>query len=281
MEVHPISLVGIHNDPSVAMVTAPNPGPKTLSGTNTFVVGLDPAYIVDPGPADPAYQESLTSLVRETNGGLQPVAILLSHGHPDHAPGARLLKGMLGLPVLASPAMPEDQAAAAGVDRFYSAGEYFQLGSDRLEVLATPGHSPDQVAFWMPQSRILFSGDTILGQGSTLVAPPEGDMQAYMKSLELTRDLGPRIILPGHGPVIRDPAGKIEEYLTHRDERERQLIGVLRNGPSTPENLVKAMYADTDPRLQDLALGSVLAQLEKLTREGRVEREEEVYRWKR
>lgn len=277
MEEHPLQIDSIPNEPPVDMLTAPNPGPKTLTGTHTYVVGLNPAYVIDPGPADPTYQESLAHFLYR-HSGRRPAAILLSHGHPDHAPGARLLKERLGVPVLASAEMPDDQANAAGVDRRYAAHESLPVGSDRLEVVATPGHTADQVAFWMPRSRILFSGDTILGQGSTLVAPPEGDMLAYMDTLELMQALMPRIILPGHGPVISDPQGKIEEYLAHRRERERQLIGVLERAPSTAPQLVEAMYADTDPRLHDLALGSVQAQLEKLSREGRVVRVGEVYR---
>lgn len=265
----------VSRGPYVAMYTAPNPGPKTLSGTHTYVVGREGAVIIDPGPLSPEYQRALTSSLR--SAGISVVAILLSHGHPDHAPGAGILKELLGVEVIASSRMPSEDAAAAGVDRSFDEAETFAPGSDALEVIATPGHTPDQVAFWMPKSRILFTGDNILGSGSSLIAPPEGDMTAYMHTLERLRSLGPRLILPGHGPVVTDPDAKIAEYIAHRRNREKQLVQALTESPGTVAQLVGRMYADTDPRLHDLARGSVEAQVKKLVREGRAERVGETY----
>lgn len=257
--------------PPVIMTTAPNPGPKTLSGTHTYIVGTDPAYIIDPGPEIGVYQHALATYFRANSPRLRAAAILLSHGHPDHAPGALTLSGLLGVPVYGSGLMSREQALASGVRRPYRRNETFRLSDTVMRVLPTPGHSADQVAFWLPDARILFSGDTVLGQGSTLVAPPEGDMQAYMQSLEHLRALEPRIILPGHGPPITSPDSKLVEYLAHRRERERQLIEALRSGPLTASELVATVYGDTEQSLHDLAQGSVLAQLEKLIRESRVE----------
>lgn len=265
----------VHQDPDVAMFTAPNPGPKTLSGTHTYVVGKKGALVIDPGPASPEYQYQLASSLRALD--IDVAAILLSHGHPDHAPGARLLKDFLGVPVMASPCMSSEDADAAGVDRFFVDSETFESGSDTLQVLAAPGHTRDQVAFWMPRSHILFTGDTILGSGSTLIAPPEGDMGDYMETLERLDALQPRLILPGHGPVVSEPAAKIAEYVAHRRDREKQLVQVLADSPGTVSQLVARLYADTDVRLHGLARGSVEAQLEKLTREGKVGRAGEIY----
>jgi glyoxylase-like metal-dependent hydrolase (beta-lactamase superfamily II) len=259
------------------MTTAPNSGPKTLTGTHSYIVGTDPAYIIDPGPEIGVYQRALATYLRAGAPRLRPAAVLLTHGHPDHAPGAATLGGLLGIPVFGSALMSRDDARAAGVQYTYKRNQSFPVGDGVLRVLPAPGHSTDQVAFWLPEPRVLFSGDTILGQGSTLVSPPEGDMQAYMQTLERLRALDARIILPGHGPVITRPDTKITEYLTHRRERERQLLDALGTGPATVGELVAAMYHDTDPRLRDLAEGSVLAQLEKLTRESRVQRQGERY----
>jgi glyoxylase-like metal-dependent hydrolase (beta-lactamase superfamily II) len=144
------------------------------------------------------------------------------------------------------------------------------VNGDVLRVIATPGHAPDHVAFWLERGRVLFAGDTILGQGSALVAPPEGDMAAYMRSLERIRKLGPRIIAPGHGPLILDPNAKIDEYVRHREQREAQLLEALQRGPATVEELVRKIYVDVDPTLHGLAAQSVRAQLAKLRMEGRI-----------
>lgn len=255
-------------DPRVVMFTAPNPGPKTLSGTHTFVIGDDTAYVVDPGPANPSYQRSLATWL---SGAVRRVeGVLLTHGHPDHAPGAALLGALTGAHVWASERMTEPQRAGAGVNRLYSPDESFVVDGDELRLVPSPGHSPDHVAFWMPGARILFAGDTILGQGTTLIAPPEGDMVQYMQTLERFRALNARLIAPGHGPVIHDPSAKIEEYIEHRRQREAQIVAALEDGPARTPDLVARIYSDVDPGLHGLAAESVYAQLQKLVREGRV-----------
>lgn len=152
--------------PRVEMFTAPNSGPKTLEGTHTFVVGREEAYILDPGPAIERYQAQLADWV--VHSSVRARGILLTHGHPDHAPGASLLKRMLSLPVIASPEMGSASAEQAGVDRRFSTGEVFRVDDDTLRVIPAPGHSGDHAVFWLETSRILFSGDAILGRGTTL-----------------------------------------------------------------------------------------------------------------
>lgn len=258
------------------MFTAPNPGPKTLEGTHTYVVGGAGACVLDPGPDILSYQESLARWLRQRTAAVQ--AILLSHGHPDHAPGARALRRLVSAPIWASDLMPDGQAAALGVDRRFSPGQAFEVDGDEILVVATPGHTPDHVGFWLAGARIFFSADTILGTGTTLVAPPEGDMLVYMQTLEAIRHLRPRLIAPGHGPLIADPDAKIEEYVEHRRRREQQLLGALESGPASVEELVQAIYTDVDPRVLDLARGSLEAQLLKLESEGRVRTDGERYR---
>jgi glyoxylase-like metal-dependent hydrolase (beta-lactamase superfamily II) len=261
--------------PRVVMFTAPNPGPKTLSGTHAFVIGNERAYVVDPGPANPSYQRSLATWL---SGAVRRVdGVLLTHGHPDHAPGAALLAALTGAHVWASERMTEPRQAGAGVDRLYSPDESFVVDGDELRIVLSPGHSPDHVAFWMPGARILFAGDTILGQGTTLIAPPEGDMVQYMETLERFRALNARVIAPGHGPVIHDPDAKIEEYIEHRRQREAQIVAALEDGPTRIPDLVARIYRDVDPSLHGLAAESVNAQLEKLVREGRVQAAGDVF----
>jgi glyoxylase-like metal-dependent hydrolase (beta-lactamase superfamily II) len=266
--VFPSELVS--QDPLLVMFTAPNPGPKTLEGTHTFVVGMEQTYVIDPGPDIPAYTDFLAT--RLTDHGHAVQGILLSHGHPDHAPGAARLAQLLGAPVWGSP-----QLTGLALDHAFEDGQSFAIDGDRLRAVFTPGHASDHIAFWLERARILFSGDTILGRGSTLVAPPEGDMIAYLGSLEVMRRLRPRLIAPGHGPIVQNPEAKIAEYLEHRRQREQQILAALGQGPATDRQLVERIYVDTDPRLLPLALGSVQAQLAKLLAEGRVRRSGDDY----
>jgi glyoxylase-like metal-dependent hydrolase (beta-lactamase superfamily II) len=260
----------VSSHPRVVMFTAPNPGPKTLEGTHTFVVGHAPAYVIDPGPESEVYVTALSRWLSET--GRQVNGILLSHSHPDHAPGARLLRALLGAPIWASPETAADLADALGVDHRFD-GRAFPVEGDELRIFPSPGHTLDHVGFWLPLSRLLFAGDVILGQGSTVVMPPEGDMALYMHSLASMRELQPTLIAPGHGPMIFDPIPKIDEYLAHRRQREEQILETLGRGPNTVEGLVSQIYIDVAPELKELAGGSVAAQLQKLEKEGRVDRD--------
>jgi len=200
---------------------------------------------------------------------VQLQGILLTHSHPDHAPGAALLAQRLNAPVWASP------HSAAGTwsvtfDHAYTSGMSFSVDGDTLHVLPTPGHTNDHVALWLSGARILFSGDTILGPGTTLVAPPEGNMQQYMQTLYMLRDLDARCIAPGHGPLVHDPRAKIDKYIVHRSRREEEILEVLATGPAGIEDLLHRVYAGIDPRLHDFARGSIAGQLQKLEVEGKV-----------
>lgn len=259
----------INVSPRVVMFTAPNPGPKTLSGTHTYLVGRESAYVIDPGPEIGEYQTSLANWIHQD--GTQVKALLLTHSHPDHAPGARLLGNLLGVPVLSSASMPAETARALGSDALLEDGVHLPVDGDVLEVIATPGHAPDHIALWLRNARLLFAGDTILGEGTSLIAPPEGDMRLYMQTLGRLALLEPLSIAPGHGPVVLDARAKIEEYLSHRREREAQIVEALKAGPATIEELVRRVYATVDPKLQPLAAGSVQAQLLKLEAEGKIQ----------
>jgi len=259
----------ISKDPDVWMFTAPNPGPKTLDGTHTYVVGRTTAYLIDPGPAHETYQDQVADWLRKA--GTRVVAILLSHGHPDHAPGAARLAALLSVPVWSSDQLASEENMSLSVDRAYGSNQRFPIDGDTLHVVPGPGHSEDHVAFWLEGGRVLLSGDTILGRGTTLVAPPQGNMIRYMETLRRLQNLDARLIAPGHGPLITNPAAKIRKYLRHREQREAQILEALRIGPATIQELVECLYRDVDTRLHGLAAGSVQAQLEKLEIEGRVQ----------
>ena len=238
----------------VLRLLAPNPGVFTLDGTNTWIVGGDPSIVIDPGPDLP---EHLEAVAQEA----APVAaVLVTHDHPDHAPGAAALAAMVDAPVLAF------RLAGAGRLR---ADQRIRGGDVELTAVHTPGHTSDHVAFFEASSGSLFTGDAVVGRGTSFVDPPDGHLLRYLRSLQRMLDLDPRTIYPGHGPVILRAKDKLLEDLSHRQERERQVLAALGEGPKTIPELVVAIYSDypTDVRL--LAARSLLAHLLKLEHEGR------------
>jgi glyoxylase-like metal-dependent hydrolase (beta-lactamase superfamily II) len=242
----------------VIRVLAPNPGIRELEGTNTWVVGDPPAIVIDPGPDLPEHLRE----VERTAGRVDVIA--LTHDHPDHAPGAARLASWTGARVLGArpsegwePARDGDTIASGGV---------------RLDVLATPGHAPDHLAFFERGTRALFTGDAVLGRGTSVIDPPEGDLVAYLRSLRRMLELSPRTIYPGHGPVALNATAKLEEYLDHRAIREEQVLSTLAEGPRTSAEIVAAIYEAYPPEVFALAERSVLAHLLKLEAEGRADR---------
>lgn len=226
---------------NVRVIRAPNPGPLTLQGTNTYVVD---GVVIDPGPNNERHLKSLLSA--------GPVKhIVLTHRHSDHAGGAGRLSELTGASILAF-------------------GEGLEDGTRVAEFTAvhTPGHSPDHLCFWHATSGILFSGDLIAGAGSILISPPDGDLAAYMASLERILALNPSRILPGHGPEIPEAKAKIEEYLAHRREREARVIAAIRAGASSVREIADIAYADVPPSMRPYAELAVQAHLVKLDATG-------------
>ncbi|GAC1321945.1 MAG: MBL fold metallo-hydrolase [Chloroflexota bacterium] len=267
-------------EPPVYMVTCPNPGPKTLDGTNTYaVIGDDRrGYVIDPGPGNLTYQHALAGWIEQA--GIAVRAILLTHKHPDHADGAEALATLVNAPVLATQQQHENDVHHRFVDGSIVPGDKLPLddGKRGLLAIATPGHTPDHLAFYQPDAGIVFTGDLILGDGSTLVAPPEGDVRVYLESLHHLAALDLRTLAPGHGPVSLHPYDKIQENVLHREERERQILAALRATPATVEEIVIRVYADVDPAVRSLAAGSVQAHLIKLLAESKIEKHAETYR---
>jgi len=241
----------------IVRVLAPNPGVETLEGTNTWIVGEDPAIVIDPGPDDPAH---IGEVAREAG----PVAaVLLTHDHPDHAPGAAAFAAKVEAPLRAF--------RMAGADRLRDR-QVVRTDGLELTVLHTPGHTSDHVAFLESTTSGLFTGDTVLGRGTSFIDPPDGDLAQYLRSLRRLLDLGPRTIYPGHGPVVLDARAKLQEYLTHREEREQQVLAAIGQGRSTIGQMVESIYAEYPIEVHTLAARSVLAHLLKLEAEGRVAR---------
>ena len=240
---------------NVELVLAPNPGPMTGPGTNTWVVGSgEYCIVIDPGPD---ISDHLAA-VQRTVGIRTAVVVAVTHGHPDHAPGAPSLAARLGVPAVGP--------ASGGFrpDRVIADGDAVGFGTERLVAVATPGHTADSTCFLVGEA--LFTGDHIMG-GSTVMVE---DMKLYLESLRRVQRLEPSVIYPGHGPIVNDPARVVGEYLTHRLEREAQILAAVRAGATTVGEVVGRVYAAVDPALHPAAAVSVAAHLRKLADEGLV-----------
>lgn len=240
------------------VVLAPNPSPLTLDGTRTHLVGERTVAVVDPGPDLPAHIEALAAAI----GDAALSAILVTHAHPDHAPAAAALAARFGAPV---------HAAAAGT---LAAGDRFETDAGALVAVATPGHTPDHMAFHWPAAQAVFVGDLMLGgQETALVAPPEGDLTDYLASLERVRALDARVLVPTHGEPFTHPANALDSYVAHREARQRQVLDALSAGASSLEEVVDVVYGSAlDPRLRAAAAGATRAYLDHLARAGAVRR---------
>ncbi|HEX8829861.1 MAG TPA: MBL fold metallo-hydrolase [Longimicrobium sp.] len=246
---------------------APNASPMTLDGTWTFIVGAERPVVIDPGPADPAHRDAILTAL----GGARPLAILLTHSHGDHSQLAPELARATGAPLMMAPGAVNRQVDAAAVDRWLAEDDVFGTDAGDLHVVATPGHAPEHVSFHWRSTGALFVGDTFMGQGdTTLVSPPEGDLAAYLDTLERVAALSPSILYPAHGPPITPAAAAIERYRQHRETRIAQVVHALRRGgPSHTAGLIDTVYgSELHPALRTAAQGSLEAILGYLTSVG-------------
>lgn len=224
-----------------SLVRADNPGPFTLSGTNTWLVDRDPCWIVDPGPALDAHVEAVAAEAERLGGA---TGIVLTHGHADHAGAV-------------------DAVAAATGARLHEARAGERTGP--LLAVATPGHTADHLAF--VAGDVGLTGDALLGEGSVFVV---GHLAEYLDALRALRAMDLRALLPGHGPVVEDPAAKLDEYVAHRLERERRLVAALAAGARTVDEMLDAAWDDAPRALRQAAAATLGAHLEKLEVEGRL-----------
>ena len=254
-------------EPQVARVLAPNPGPMSLDGTNTYVVG-EPgsgrALVVDPGPDDAAHLAAVEAALAAR--GAECVAVLVTHHHVDHAEAAAPWAAHFGVPVMAGSA-----AVAGPRGRVLEPGERLDLAGTTIGVVPTPGHTSDHLAFRLESGAVLV-GDHVLGRGTSVVTHPEGDVLAYLESLRRVHDLGPSALYCGHGPELtEDPGAVLDFYLAHRAYREQQLLDALGRGAATVDELVATVYAGYPREVWPAAAQSTRATLDKLRAEGRVE----------
>jgi glyoxylase-like metal-dependent hydrolase (beta-lactamase superfamily II) len=248
--------------PRATCLLAPNPSPMTLDGTNTWVIaepGSPSAVVVDPGPDDEPHLRRV--LAAAAAGERRVASILLTHGHLDHSAGAARLAELSGASIQAA-----DPARRLGAEGFAD-GDVVTAAGCELRVVATPGHSSDSVSLLLPADGTLFTGDTVLGRGTTVIAR-DGRLGDYLRSLEQLRELaevaGLRLLLPGHGPMLADPIGILDYYLAHRAERLDQVRAALAAGATTPAEIVAMIYTDVDRSVWPAAEWSVRAQLDYL-----------------
>jgi len=227
--------------PEILRVVAPNPGPMTLGGTNTYLYGSDPCVVIDPGPDDAGHLEAVREAAA-ARGGIG--VVLLTHSHGDHADGAQRLDAEVVLP-----------------------GDGEEHGG--LRALATPGHAADHVCF-LTGDGVCFAGDIVLGEGSTFVPPDGGSLAAYMDSLRLLQSEPIELICPGHGPWVTDPAAKLAEYVEHREMRERRLLAALERGERSKQALLADAWSDVPAEPRGAAALVMEAHLQKLEAEGRL-----------
>ncbi|HQA14740.1 MAG TPA: MBL fold metallo-hydrolase [Ornithinibacter sp.] len=252
--------------PRAHCVLAPNPGPMTLDGTNTWVLlepGATEAVVVDPGPLDEAHLAAVLAVVADA--GARVALTVLTHGHADHAEAVPRFAELTGAPV---------RAVGRGHDDLAD-GDVVRTGGLELRIVATPGHTSDSVSLALPADHALLTGDTVLGRGTTVVAHPDGELDAYLDSLDrlhaLTGDGSVTAILPGHGPLVPDAGVMVAYYRTHRAERLDQVRQALADGAASEidvvEGVLQRVYADVPSAVWPAARMSIRAQLEYLDRE--------------
>jgi len=240
--------------PQVTRVVAPNPGPYTGPGTNTWILGAGPVVVViDPGPDD---QRHLSAIDRKLAGATVGV-VLVTHSHPDHLPLAERLASAHGASVLRYPELGE--------------GDVVRAGTLNLTALHTPGHSADHLSFWLAEDKVAFTGDLVLGKGSSMVTYPEGNVAAYLRSLDRLIELEPRLLFPGHWDPVKDAMGKLREYRAHRLEREAQVLAEVVRHPGTAIELTRRVYGpEVGDELLVAAEMTMRAHLQKLVEDGKV-----------
>ncbi len=269
--------------PRVATVLGQNPSPFTGPGTNTYLLGTGRhPILLDTGQGVAVYPDLLARALREFCATDQLDRIVLTHAHVDHIGGVRQVREKFdgrGKPVhieaLKKPWPGHDEAA----EPFTPIDHGSEIAGEGVTLLAifTPGHAPDHLCFYLKEERALFTGDVVLGAGTTIIPDDTGDLGQYMDSLRRLLELDLEVIYSAHGPVIREPAKKIREYIAHRELRENQIIGALKGGPLDAMAIVKRIYTDVPEYLHQAAASSVRSHLKKLRNEGRVGEDEN--RW--
>ena len=281
-------------EPLVRRVLAANASPYTYTGTQTYVIGAGTEVaVIDPGPAGTGvaghadtngagHIEAILAAI----GSAKLIAIMCTHTHRDHSPAAAPLKAATGAPIIGcAPLVLEDDGPRADAafdptytpDRILADGERLSGDGWTIEAVATPGHTSNHLCYSLLESGALFTGDHVMAWSTSVVSPPDGDMAAYMQSLQKLHDRADRVLYPAHGPAVDKPRQLVRGMLGHRRQREAQILRLLGEAPQAIPQMVAAMYKGLDPRLTGAAGRSVLAHLLDLERQGRVQPREDIW----
>lgn len=268
-------------EPGIARVLAHNPSAFTYYGTQTYLIGNGEVAVIDPGPDLPEHLDALERAI----GGRPVAAIMCTHTHRDHSPAARPLAERTRAPIIGCGPLaletvgPRADASFDGdylPDRILADGETLQIDGEPLTAVATPGHTSNHLCF--AYRGALFSGDHVMGWSTTVVVPPDGDMAAYMASLDKLRQRDDRVHYPAHGPAVTNPQQYVRHLVGHRMQREKQILKLVAEKPRDIRDIVADAYPGLDPRLVPAAGGSVLAHLLDLERRGLVEQSDEIWK---
>jgi glyoxylase-like metal-dependent hydrolase (beta-lactamase superfamily II) len=254
--------------PLIRRIVAPNPSPFTSTGTCTYIIGHGRVAVLDPGPLNTTHVEAILGLLQGESVGW----IIATHTHKDHTPAAAMLGSTTGAQKVGARANGSplhDQTWQP--DRIMAEGDVLAGDGFTLTAIETPGHAANHLAFALEEEQALFSGDHVMGWSSSVVIPPDGDMGAYMASLDKLRDHDESIYWPGHGGAITDPASYVRGLIQHRRQREATILSLLAQAPCSIPTLVSRMYPDMAPMLAFGAAQSVLAHLQHLIEQGRVQ----------
>jgi glyoxylase-like metal-dependent hydrolase (beta-lactamase superfamily II) len=276
--------------PRIRRVIAENPSPFTLYGTGTYILGNGRVAVIDPGPADPVHIEAILEATR----GETISHVLVTHTHMDHSPGCALLREHSDAPTYAygphgagklEEGVPVEEGGDMDFlpDKRVGHGDIIEGGDWSVECVYTPGHTSNHMCYQLREDSALFTGDHIMGWSTSIISPPDGDMSAYMKSLDLMLERDDRVYWPTHGPCIDDPKGLVRAFIEHRRERETQILECVRKGVGSIRDMVPLMYTSTPEFMYPAAARSVLAAVEYLVSQGQLESDdgislESVYR---
>ena len=259
--------------PKVRRLLAANPSPFTFTGTQTYIVGSGEVAVIDPGPDLAEHVDAILAATKDE----RIAAIVCTHTHRDHSPASRPLAAAAGAPIVGCAALAiEDDGPRADAafdfdyrpDRVLVDGEQLRGEGWALAAVATPGHTSNHLCYALEGEHVLFTGDHVMGWSTTVVSPPDGDMTAYMASLDKLLRRDDRLYLPAHGPGVVEPRRHVRALIAHRRMREKQIVSRLEAGQGRISVMVAAMYRDIDPRLHPAAARSVLAHLVDLERRG-------------
>jgi glyoxylase-like metal-dependent hydrolase (beta-lactamase superfamily II) len=263
--------------PGIRRVIANNPGPFTFHGTGTYILGTGNVAVIDPGPDD---EEHIGAILAALDG--ETIShILVTHTHMDHSPGCRPLQALTGAPTYAygphgagkleqGVQVEEGGDMDFAPDHLVKHGDIIQGGDWTVECVYTPGHTSNHMCFALQEQKALFTGDHVMGWSTSIISPPDGDMAAYMQSLELLLERDDAVYWPTHGPSIIDPKTHVRAYIAHRIEREEQILKCIDEGTHSIRDMVPLMYRDTPEFMYPAAARSVLAAMENLLRKRQV-----------